>query len=239
MPVKRYEYPSQSPRPATGHSNPVVGAIFTAVLLAMGAVSFLFGRKAIVSEYFQYPNWHDSNITIGSLGVDDRAEGVRVLDGPDAIYWGIAFCALGVMLALWGCGVAIASLLPKKASAELSTLGRGNAWLSFTALLVTILCLFPPWRLGSLPFYAASILAVGAFAVPARGKLANLPGKVFIGLMIAAIVASNIGLPFISVAIVFATIAMLFLGIHVLILAPQLMKRRPGEKERRPTSFDD
>lgn len=231
MPKRKHR--NNGERAAPQKTNPIAGAIFSFVLLAIGAAVFLFGKRAIVAEYYEYPSRRA--LSIGSLGFYDK-EGFRILEGPEAIYWGIAFCALGVMFGLWGCGIAFASLAGKNASTEPSAFGRANTWLSFIVLLVAILCLFPPWRLGSAVFYIASVLAVGSIVYKGEGLLKDLPAKVLGGLVLLAIIAGNINLPTITASIIIALVAMLFVGIHVLILAPDLMKRKSGEKVREISS---
>ncbi len=221
-------------------SHPAVTAVFAAVLLALGTLTFRFGLAAIVHGYFEYPNRRGSNITIGSLGFDDPASDFRILPGPEAMYWGLAFCALGVMFGLWGLGMLLATFSRKKQPPEPSALGRLNTWLSFVALLVAILCLFPPWRLGSALFYGASVLLIGSVVYSVRSNRPSLPKKVVPGLIVVAILASNFQLTSLSAGIALATFASLFIGVHVLLLAPHLMKRRPDEKEPEPSlSFDD
>jgi hypothetical protein len=238
MPVKRSSTRGAKSRPPA-RAHPVGSAIGTLALLALGLVTFLFGKRSIATEYFEYANRYGSQITIGSLGFDDP-EGFRILQGPDAIYWGIGFCAFGVMFGLWGCGIALSNFSPKKQPQEPSALGRCNTWLSFIALLIAILCLFPPWRLGSVFFYAVSALLIGSIVYSVRRNRPALPKQVVPGLIVAAILASNIQLTSVSVGIVLAMVGMLFVGIHVLLLAPHLMKLKPGEKEPVPSgSFDD
>jgi hypothetical protein len=143
------------------------------------------------------------------------------------------------MFALWGCGIGLSVFTPKKQPPEPSALGRRNTWLSLVSLLIAILCLFPPWRLGSLFFHAVSLLLIGTIVYSVRGNRPSLPKQVVPGLIVAAILASNIHLASVSAGILLAMVAMFFVGIHVLILAPHLMKLKPGEKEVEASgSFD-
>jgi hypothetical protein len=237
MATKRNSFHRTKPQKRGSH--PIFAAIGTLVLWTLGMETLLFGVRTAAAEYFEYPNRDGASITIGSLGFDDP-EGFRILEGSEAIYWGIAFCALGVMFGLWGFGVALSFFVPKKNGAsEVSPFGRINTWLSFISLLVAILCLFPPWRLGSVLFYAVSALLIGAIVYSIRGNRPSLPKQVIPGLIVAAVLASNIHLTSLSVGIVLAMVAMFFVGIHVLILAPHLMKLKPGGKAPEPSGTFD
>src|SRR3954471_22332831 len=113
MPEKRPSAHLKNPRSGPRTSHPIAAAFGTLALLAFGIMTILFGKRAIVSEYFEYPNQLGPNLTIGSLGFNDDSGEFRILEGPEAIYWGIAFCALGVMFALWGCGIGLSIFTPK------------------------------------------------------------------------------------------------------------------------------
>lgn len=240
MPVKSSSSHSRKPRLPERSSHPVAAAIGALVLLALGAVTFSFGKAAIVHGYFEYANRRDSNITIGSLGFDDASSGFRILQGQEAIHWGIAFCALGAMFGLWGFGLVLATFAAKKQPVKPNALGRFNTWLSFVFLLLAILCLYPPWRLGSALFYGVSVLLIGTFVYSVKENRPSWPKKLIPGLIVVAIFAGNFHLTSLGVGIALAMVAMLFVGIHVLMLAPRLMKLRPGEKEPEPSgSFDD
>src|SRR4051794_9086595 len=113
MAAKRNASPSRKPQ--NRGANSIFAVIGTLLLWGLGMETLLFGVHTAAAEYFEYLNRYGAHITIGSLGFDDP-EGFRILEGPEAIYFGIAFCALGVMFGLWGFGMGLSIFAPKKSS---------------------------------------------------------------------------------------------------------------------------
>ena len=132
--------------------------IFGLMLLVFGGLILWAGCDAVRQQHYEM-QWRVHS-TVGS------SHSVDIYDGPDAIRFGIGLICFGTMLAVWGLCVGVA-FNRKESSAHVGSLAIAFGWFSMLCLLSASVCVFPPWRLSSAPFYAvAALVLIFLFALP-------------------------------------------------------------------------
>ncbi len=96
------------------------------------------GWRAIVERHSESEWRYNAPVGAGA--------GWRVLDGAEAVEYGIGILALGAMVAVWGIGL-VAAAVRAETKMEMSPLSRNLARVSLVLLAVVIFCEFPPWTL--------------------------------------------------------------------------------------------
>lgn len=157
------------------------------VLLLLGAAFLWAGHKALKSRHFESAWQQDSVIQLGPIGVGAQHEsGVDTFDGADAVRIGLGWMLFGGMFVFWGVLALWAMIRPKRWEIP-RRLAAGMAAISLLLLAGSLLCLLPPWRLGTglgpvmwitMLLVAAIILCLSKDWLPKKWIKYILPGLI-------------------------------------------------------------
>ena len=192
---------------------------FGVLLLAM----ILLGQGCIIG----WVGWHDVStghyeMSWKSHGTFGGSNGVIEYQGADAVRMGVGLGAFGVMLFTWGSSL-VAGFFESRPNGLLQKLKLLLGWVSFVTLSAGCICVYPPWNLASLSFYAVILITFGIWicswatplAFPGLGKV------VFPGLIGLSIILSNFAQD-ISVGILLGIFASFGVLAHLFLLFPKL-----------------
>jgi hypothetical protein len=165
-------------------------------LLGIGPLITSIGITAVRTKYYRY-EWEQSrDLEVSPIVVRDSAtHGVDRYVGARALWVGTGLTAVGAMFTLWG--LVGAWVVVRPASLEISPHLRMGLCI-FSALLQTtaLICILPPWRIGSgiAPvFWATVVLLISlVFLTEKLGLERQMKFwvKALIGLGVAAICVS-------------------------------------------------
>jgi hypothetical protein len=130
--------------------HPVVRLVTMLVLLTLGGAC-IYASSDVIDKRHHEIKWRTRSIA-GS------ARGVTVYDGADSVRFGTGLAAGGAMLSFYVVGLGAGFFRRPAPSASLTPFARVLAGLALACLLLVIGCFAPPWRLGSIPFYAVVLL---------------------------------------------------------------------------------
>ncbi len=191
-----------------------------AILLAFN------GRKAIRDRHFDH-RW----TTITSTGVNmqytsQTENGEELLDGPQAVRFGIGLLAAATMLVEWSIGLAITIVRGTNAAnkPKWTVLHSIATIVSLVCLLTALAGLLPPERFGSRlftgAFYGTIVVLSVAVIAAVASKRPRVAALIFPAFAIAAVFISPL-----AGGIIFGFFAWLALATHVLLLVPPLREK--------------
>ena len=208
-----------------GQAKPRFGPsmIFSIMLLVLGGSVAWAGWDSILHRHCEM-GWVSS-------GTFSTSNGIMILEGRDAVRFGVGLMSFGIMMATWGVGIVV-WFARQYSPSFITRMLRGLKWFSFVCLFSAITCIFPPWEMTSLSFWSVvALVLVVVFALPNSARKRWIAG-LFIGLICAVIAFSSINTTAeIGIAIgIFMSLAIL---VHVFLLFPRLEKRLlPDESAR-------
>ena len=205
----RREMPIGQVKPQFGPS-----LIFSIMLLVLGGSITWAGWDAIGHRHYEM-GWTSS----GTFGASN---GVMILEGIDAVRFGVGLMSFGIMMATWGVGIVVWFARQYSPSFITRTLS-GLKWFSFVCLFSAITCIFPPWEMTSISFWSVVVLIlVVVFALPNSARKRWIAG-LFIGLICAAIVISSVNTKA-GTGIAIGIFVSLVILVHVFLLFARLEK---------------
>ena len=188
---------------------------FSIMLLALGAGIAWAGQDAITRQYYEL-EWKSS-------GINGASSGVLTLDGTAAVRFGVGLMSFGIMMGTWGVGVVVWFAQKYSPSFVIKILS-GLKWLSFACMLTAMTCIFPPWKMSSIPFWVVVMLVLMfVFALPDVTRK-NWAGGFFIGLIGAAIVYGSINVGA-GAGMGIGIFMSLAIFVHIIFLFPKLEKK--------------
>jgi hypothetical protein len=198
--------------------------LLAAMLLVFSAILAWQGFKAVESKHLEL-EWNSrSSFGIGFFSVTTReSHGVAIYEGREAVRMGAGYASGALMLLLWAVGLVWRFVSPRLGG-ESTWSGRVLAWLSLMALLVFLVCIYPPWRAYNFLFLPVLALpTVLAFFVPG-GITRRVAASVFISLIGTAILLEQF-YPGRGFDIVMDILAGMILLVHLVAISPRLEER--------------
>lgn len=186
--------------------------LLAVILLAQGCIIGWVGWQAVATGQYEM-SWKSHSSFGGSSGVN-------VYSGADAVRMGVGLGSFGVMLFSWGSGL-VAGFFNSRPDGLLRKFKLLLGWVSFITLSVGCVCVYPPWQLASLSFYAVIVLI---FEVCPWGPRPGYPGlaKVVLPCLIGSFVILLQFAPGVAVGMVLGIFASFGLMIHLFALFPKL-----------------
>lgn len=159
-------------------TQPHPGALLVfAILLAIGLVIVWTGKKAIQSRQYQFEWEQNETVTAAPDKISySNTHGVDQFQGASAIRIGIGLANLGALFLVWGLGGIWSTLRPANAYLGITT----RYIVCFVSLLLqttALVCLFPPWQVGSgiPPALWITIALLGATLIVINKTMVDVP----------------------------------------------------------------
>ena len=184
------------------------------------------GRKAIRDRRFDN-RWTTTTATGVNLHYSVQTEaGEELLDGPQAVRFGIGMLAAAAMLAEWSIGLAFSIVRGFKAPEKpaWSSLHSIATFVSLACLLTAMAGLLPPERLDSRPFTGAFYGTIVAISVAVIAALASKRPR-YAAFIFPVLVVAAVSVAPLSGGIIFGFFAWLALATHVMLLVPTLREQ--------------
>jgi hypothetical protein len=206
--------------------------IATGVFLLLVAVAlFVTGSTAIQKNRLELSWRGRGGLAFGPIVViANQSEGATVYQGADAVRMGIGFVSSGAMFGAWGLCILGSLVLRRPAGIARRLGGRILGSLSLCGLAVASISFFPPWQLGSLPFFVVVALFSG-FALILGESARNGWGPRLGITMVASAIAGSYLDPAIPVAIFLGFFAFAGGFLNLAIVIPAIgrwLKRSPA-----------